>query len=820
MRNRAIFAAALGGLILSVSGCTERQFQPGYDDDTIAPSVSLVKTAGDTLKVADGIRFGISAADNLGLKTLSIALSGGYNGTVDTTFTTAVTTVALAVKVELPSNTPAGGMIYLTATATDGADNSGTAQDSVFLLNQSALTVSVVRPSTGAVTSQGRQIVVEVRAQHAAGVKTVGFTAAGVVTDSAARSYSSPLPTEGSLIDTVTVPANASQGTFTVSGFATDSTGRTATSAAVSVTVQAVTNDTDPPRVSFKVSPRVEVDDSIKVTATDPSGITRMGWYALLRDDTTQRVGGAELTYGGTLTDVTETWPLSFTFTTSQLPRYVVLRAYAVDAAGNGDTTATASASPPAGAARRAPAAAASDTVLVVHGITTPLPNGGRIIDGIYNRNLNEVYLTNVELGRLEVFRVADTSFVAGGVPTGSRPWGIALWPRDRNGNNADTVVVANSGGTDLSIVDMRLRREVRRHALPNFLVDEIHTEMDDQTGTLQIKYTRHEFSDRPQYLGMTWRAANAILAVYSTTPTIDQDEYPERGSLRWENLTSATPQSHLFWEHAQMAASPDLDTLRVIVDRRGTQDEVLAASCGVMVEMEQLVFRNKTFVRNSGDFTHAMAGEGGVVEGKDFAQAVAFSADSAVQVTACNFGCTSYGVCFGAGFEYRDRGVSKAEQVSDFISNTATIVTSIAINFNGLTNLVRTTDSVYVLDDALRLRGLIAEEGTNTGMDLNFDHNFTAGVGGTPTYGGTGDPNDRLVFLAVEDPEIEVYDTYFFAKVKTLPIRDPIIGPLRVARLASGDQILVGVTVNGVVTIQLSAIANPLPTDSWSDRR
>jgi hypothetical protein len=71
-------------------------------------------------------------------------------------------------------------------------------------------------------------------------------------------------------------------------------------------------------------------------------------------------------------------------------------------------------------------------------------------------------------------------------------------------------------------------------------------------------------------------------------------------------------------------------------------------------------------------------------------------------------------------------------------------------------------------------------------------------------------------VFLAVADAEIEVYDTFFFEKVTTLPIRDPIIGPLRVARLANGEQILVGVTAYGVVTVQLPAISNVFPTEGW----
>jgi hypothetical protein len=465
-----------------------------------------------------------------------------------------------------------------------------------------------------------------------------------------------------------------------------------------------------------------------------------------------------------------------------------------------------------------------ADTIAVVYGITNPLPAGGRIVDAIFSENLNEVYLTNVELSRVEVLRLADTSYVTGGIPVGSQPWGIALWPRDANGAAGDTVVVANSGGTDLSVVDLPLRREVRRHALPNFLVDQVTTELDAATLVIQIKFTRHDFSDRPQYLGMTCRPGagvcdpNQIIAVYSTTPTIDQGTLPERGSVRWENLTSAAPESHFFWEHAEVLPAPEFDTLRVIVDRGPTLplEEILNPACGRMVDMEKLVFRNLTFVRNSGDFSHALIGEGGVVAGQTFAQAVGFNTQSGV----------FSGVCAGdiitgtdtipfAGPIHEDLGITPTFRVSDFISNTATVVNAIAINFNGLTNMVRTTDSVYVLDEGLRLKGLIAVGGENAGMDLNADHAFTAGVGGTPgtwPTGATGDPDDRLVYLASSEPQIEVFDTYFFEPVAIIPIRNPVIGPLRIAEQATGEQILVGVTAFGVVTVQLPAVTNPFP--------
>jgi hypothetical protein len=48
------------------------------------------------------------------------------------------------------------------------------------------------------------------------------------------------------------------------------------------------------------------------------------------------------------------------------------------------------------------------------------------------------------------------------------------------------------------------------------------------------------------------------------------------------------------------------------------------------------------------------------------------------------------------------------------------------------------------------------------------------------------------------------------------VPVRDAIIGPLRVSRDASGNQLLFGVTSRGIVTLRLPPITNPYPI-RWS---
>jgi hypothetical protein len=581
-------------------------------------------------------------------------------------------------------------------------------------------------------------------------------------------------------------------------------------------------------RVQYAISPRVEVDDSLRVAASDTLGLTLVGWTATLYDGTLLR---ADSTFLNGEEYFSRQYLLDFETDVRQLPLPIRITAFAVNSVGerfsSSDPSAFSAHISAAALLDMQVAAAAADgvdTVLVVSGVTTALPEGGQIADAIYNRNLNEVYLSNIDLNQLEVFQVVDTTF-ATAIDVGSRPWGLALWPRNTAGDHDDTVVVANSGGTNLSIVDVRtaVRAEASRFALPNFLVQSVQTEIDEATGQIKLKIIEYDFTDRPEYLGMTCIPSGGagsaclgdeIYAIYSTTPTISQPgdpvDFVERGTVRWENLTSATPESHFFWEQAAVAPSPDSDTLQIWVDRGpGTTTElILSASCGRTVNMPELAFLDSTYVRNSGDFTHALIGEGGssAEPPNEFARVIGYNRLTGHTITACPPIIVA-GVPF-SGPEVIDFGISPALRVRDFIVNTGIPVKSIALNFNGLTNLVR-ADSIYVLDEGLRLTGLMSIGHANAGMDMNFDHAFDARTRGSPP----GSSDDRLVFAAGDDPVIEVFDTYWYDKIAVIPVRDPITGPLRVSENAlTGEQILVGVTAAGVVTVAVPAITNPLP--------
>ena len=806
-RLRLTGACALVAAGLAAA-CTEQPFQFGFQPDVTPPTVAIIVPANDTINVENGMTFTVDATDNLGLKTIQVTLTAGL-AAHDTTFTTAVTNIGWGVSVPQSETATLGGPVLITATAVDGNGNVATDTVTIIATNPKALIVTLVRPTAGAVTAPGKQLLVQVNASQVDGLQLVGWrTIPGAAAVSARDTLYTPgLPPDTSLVDTLTIPATTAAGTFSIIGFAKDASNRVVSTSPVVVTVQLVVTDTTGPVVTFTVPQRAEVKDSISVRARDPSGISAMGWLAFNLAGT--QIGGASNTaVGGTLTDVTQIWSMDLTLTGAQLPAKVIIKAWGTDGAGNTDSARVDT--------LNLASATLADTLTVVNGITEPLPAGGRVADAVYNPNRNEVYLTNIDLDRLEVFSVTDTSFKTA-IPVGSRPWGIALWPRDTlTGANADTVVIANSGGTDLSIVNVATGAEVRRVPLPLFDVETVHSKIDPLSGQVQLTYTPYFFSDRPEYLGMVCRGQTCkpggtgdVIAVYSTTPTPGQTSpFPLRGSMRWEDLTSATPQSHFFWEQAKSFFNTNTDTLQI--QRRdaitGTTTMVLDYRCGVIVPANELAFLDTTFVRNSGNFTRSIIGEGGSSSSPplNYARAIAYDATSGVTPT-----CTD---AFGNTDPLNeDLGVSPSLNVRSFIANTAVPVRAVGINFNGLTNLIR-ADSVYVLDKNLRLRGLMSIGGPNWGMDLNFIHDYDPNTGlsaGAFTHTPTANA-DRIAFVASPNPEIDVFDTYYFGQVGTIQIKEPVIGPLRVAKLPTGEQILIGVTAGGVVVVRLPAVANP----------
>lgn len=848
----------LGVLIAAIWACETTRNPGGVQPDLTRPFIALFNTVGDTQDISTGLQFGVTASDNLALKQIRLIFSGGFVGLLDTNFTGTVKDVSLGRTITFPPGSGAGGTIFIVGRATDGAGNFAEDTLAIFLANVQALQVILVAPAPGAVASTGLNIPVEVIATQNTGIRKIGFlvSPASAVTNPTTPPadsilYAAPYSDSIRYADTLTVQATG--GTFVIVGFAEDSTGRRGTSATVTVAIQSAANDLTAPTVSHTVGARVEVSDSVSVHATDPSAIDSLGLR--IRD-----AGGVQLRFdkldvsAGNLTDVSRNFSLNLAGIITSFPAIIIVEGWACDGATPVNNcafsqTSTVIGLPPGavrapdgtgGLANLSMAGPGEDTIVVVAGTTRPLPAGGRISDAIFNAVRNELYLTNTPLNRIEIFQVANTAFVANGIPSGGpQPVGIALWPRDTLGNYGDTIVVANAGGTYLSIIDVSpaVRRLVWRQHLPNFLIQRY--KVQNIAGNFFAEIELFDVSDRPQYVATVCRPgggtachADSIFALYSTTPTESSaPPFAGRATLRLEKLVNSPTNpaplfGHLFWEIGNSASGRSNDTLRVVLRRGLPYNQtlvVLTACAGVTLDFDTFGLGDSTFARNSGNFTHGFFGEGGDARAA-FARVMAYSArlplvhGPATQTTCFTSPDTIRGPV-DAGQIDVDFGMSPAIDVSDFISNTGTKVFSIATNFNGGTNLVR-ADSIYFLDEGLRLQGTAGAPTGAPGMDMNYNHAFRAGSPGTPTFpppqGGPASPNDRVAFAARPDANIDVFDTFFYGQDQLNPrriaIRDPIIGPLRVARDAGGNQLLFGITGRGLVMVRLPPIISTYP--------
>jgi hypothetical protein len=800
--NRGIVMAVVVGTLFGVAACNDSTASDATRDRT-APTVSLSAIGGQADTV---IAFNTGAKDNLGLKTIHVHVVGAVGFSFDTTFSSAVTDIAIPFQLFASRAVPPGTPAIITAFAVDGAGNTS-AIDTLRLAtgNLPPPEVRVVSPTSGSSAVVGKSIVVTISGKTAVKIMSLGLFTTGPLVRADSILFSSPLRDSVTMQDTLTIPSTASPGTLTITPFLRDSLGQRAVGQSITLTVQTVSQVNSIPVVNqFCVgntafdnkcghSSRIEVTDSVHVEADDPSGIIGLGYEVRSLaggpiDDSSTFVSNGQLTFQP------HTFQMHLPYTNFPTIAYIQVfarnsngvKAYAK--LGNGVDR--------------------IDTVTVVAGVTRGLPFGGQVADAYYHPRKDRLYLTNILLNRVEVFDLTDSTFKSP-VLVGSRPWGITVWPRDRNGTVGDTLLVANSGGTDISYINLNAGTsgaEVFRYALPNILVFSVTsvTSTTAPNGPPITQRTVYDFSDRPQYLAATCKTVGTgcseTVLTYSTTPTPGQSApfSGNNGTLRWENLTAGT--SHFFFEQAIGQSAGRGDTLEVIRYDANTrlattlvpfkQKFGTAPDTGffsIVFQINKIGFRDTTFARNSANFQRAVYGEGGSVLGS---RAMTYDATLGFETLELTPG----GNLAPLPIPAIDLGVSQPQDVSDWTANSFAQVKGVGINFDGSLAGVR-GDSTYIINPALRLQGVLGTTASNAGLDF---HPLNTGPNSFPL-------NTRLAFAASAEPLIEIFDTHCYQRVGSIPIRDPIIGPLTAAfRQSTGQLVLVGATARGVVIAQL----------------
>ena len=666
----------------------------------------------------------------------------------------------------------------------------------------------------GEIIQSGRILGLRVQAKDPIGVQTVVITLSGVVNTVITQTISPAL--DSLVLDTiVNIPAG-NDGTLTISASARNTVDVVGAGAPVVLTVTSVVagGDNTPPGVTFATisTERSELAGvvSVEITAQDDTqggGVGRMGYTVLgispRRGDTlfvsdeivfaTPRTGAVTQTFEFTV----------FNADFLALPDTVVYEvfAYAVDASAATNCGASVGeaglVSYECGTLSGFTVAEARIgerlTLVIVGGETVLLPSGGKILDGVIDPVRRNLYLSNVDLNQVEVFRLETRTFLPA-VAVGSQPWGLAL-NKCYGGASVgcgDTLLVANSGGTNITSVFLEgLAGTTPGIEIPNSRIltpDNIpfNARLEDtDVGVIWNVSALNVYSDRPQFLAMdqnrqihfsTWPTAEGsekgtirrafvpapTLAVPNPNPEVQFHglQIPgagnpnEWGILHIDYASLGRNPTFQMFDHVSGDLSMGITELvnTVLLDPTHYLN-FLAQGSDIAIfpkafTVDDLGLTDTTFVAASGDGRAVAFGEGNkVLDGRRIMvyQAV--------------------GDTITAGLQTEDLGINK----DDFISG-------LGLNFDASLGVARGKQAYFFTMD-LRLQGIatLASGGAGAAM-----HPLHANAVALDNPAGTYTPDTHTAFIGSGANAIDVYDTFHFFRSGRVAIKDVVNGPLR----------------------------------------
>jgi hypothetical protein len=812
MRSTLIRLAAVTAGVVLVASCDTRlptSTSPGgpgtntkgvnANKPTITidtPTVGTLINAGDSIFVSMHLhdnKAGLTTASLVGMtesgalnlgtfiatpryKPIGIPLGGTFRpGLRDTTirrYLMPVDTTNLAVD-----------SLVIIATATDSLGNADTVSVRVNLVTGPKVTI--VSPTNGDSVPAGVGLSVAARAQQIAGVASIKIRVQGEANwptklDTTIVQTYNTAPQDITFSTVARIPADAPVGgKVTVTASALDVGANPGSAAPVVVFVRSV--NTAQPRVTQSVPPKAEFNDSVNVKATG-DGIAIVG--LIIRDSLGAIIQTDSVKFTAPFNGNVQQ-NVSLNLPPSRQGQRVGVTAFAIDQLGRIGYAVPLTVGTPQGNL----ASAVVDSSRLVFGHTFPLPRQGVIADIAVDATHGNVFLSNTAFNTLEVFQNPIGTFAPTGIAVGSLPWGLFV------SNNPDTLLVANSGGTNISRVFIgsaspaALHEDLAHRILTrnsyNFQINETR---DDATGKIRIVASGPiSYSDRPQYISQS--VAGRIF--YSTRPTATAPA----GTIRWLDPTLPVPDPRQVWQYgggivgtalnyallnvdsvrvgAALANSPASDTLFIYDHPYGQLSGVIAVSdtsppnavakavaagsdaeSVLGLDIGSLALTDTTFVAASGDRTWIAFGEGHTSVGR-----VMMVQDAG-------------GVA--PGF------FSPHVTVTDLTDNASESVFGVALDLHGATVASHGSQAYFAfVADPFHLR--------LQGKYDSFDDG--AGIAFHPSADGVLTPMaSRIAFVASASGKIEIVDIAYYINRGTIQLKNPIYGPLRVSLPMPGD--------------------------------
>lgn len=709
--------------------------------------------------------------------------------------------------------------LVIRAIVTDHSGLADTVTKTVRLV--SGPRVVIFEPIAGDSVRPGTRVNIKFRATHPDGVAEVRLRVTGEATwptklDSLFPTFTyTGNPREVVDSASILIPADApGRGRVTITAEAIDVNRTPGAAAPIVIRIRA--SEASVPIVRQVVPPRVELNDSITISANGGNGIATIGFIVRNFDGTGPELKRASLTLAGDASNVTVRMSLALP-ATLQGAR-LSITSFATDRSGRTGYSVPATATSPVGTL----AEAHRDTVLVVYGQTFALPRRGVAGDLTVNPVNGHVFISNTTFNRLEVWQASTGAFAPNGVAVGAQPWGMTI-----SATNPNELLVANSGGTNISRVnigssDATTMIETSRILTRNNVIYAISETRDAQTGKIRIVVAGPTgYSDRPQYIAQS--AAGRIY--YSTRPT----STAIAGTLRYLDPAEAYPESRQVWTYGKRLESPATSTVfnldRVAVNTApadspvsdelilcdhasgtlggevcvGSRDGVAAAVAALRaavdtdvsfadVDHESLILTDTTFVAWSGNREWIAFGEGntGTRPGR-----VIMANDP-------------------AGTAFQNIFFSRGVEVSDILDNASEPVYGLALDSIGRAIGVHGKQSYF---GSVEMPFHLRMQGNFDSFDLGAGITFHPQAKVNPAAPGALNDRTRLAFVASANGTIEIIDAYYYVSRGRITIADKLYGPLRIslpltaAEAAAGVVVkLYGLTAKGLVIIDVTA--------------
>lgn len=786
---------------LGLAACDATEVASGGNDRVI-PSVSIsienaFGPAGfDTVSVRTPLKVRIQATDNGALlyAVVRIFADSQLIG-IDSVALAGTREVDQVVDVSL-AGVYSGQQVVVQTTVGDGAGNTAVAEALAKAFDPNVPVVFLVSPAT--TVFAGGTYSFNLSVADSSGVSKVGFRATGAGINSADSTlYSEPLPEADTTGFVIAVVAGAPVGqTFTVTPFAENREGARTSGQSVTVRIVAAGTDQLAPLVYQTVPLRMETPDSIDIFARDIDGFVRIVGF-IARDQAGVIQHREEQTLAVPTQQVSRR--MAFNAPTSLRGKTLFITAYATDVAGHTGYAVTTGANLPVSS----DSIGKRDPSVYAYGLTYPLPAGSLGADIAVDSVRRTVYVSNINKNQLEAWSYSSSLSPLPAVSVGSMPWGMTI------DNSGSLLLVANSGGTNLSMVNLLTRQENGRVKTSNEWVYEVKYSVDNQTGVFKFDVSPPiDYSDRPQYIAQS--ASGALY--YSTRPTFTATP----GTLRRiDNFLDARTEPRQIWQYGayEKGAYGVFNADHVQVDKGADGEEDIITVCDHPPGNEPT-----TTVCESGNDLQLVVAKlrgaptnGNVIAVRDIMISSLALPDTNFVATGGDrrrvvFGEANTGGRAGRVLALYDPSgtpdgaevYSKPIEVTDLTSNASDKVFGLAINGNS-TNIAVHGIETFFADSSLRLQGKFATFNTGAGIafhPLNVDEK-------------TADSTARVAFVASGDFSIQIVDSYSYRLRGRIPLRTNLYGPLRAALPPPGSDPTVvvklfGLTPEGIVIIDV----------------